>query len=116
MSYRGAASAQRSSARQFQRLCSVALYPSLPLHHSDVSKGRILLPRAAVEANLSFAIGKAHSLIARDHQQQTWEFTLQSWANGGSRGALQREGGVEGARLRVACKWHELGRLELITD
>lgn len=48
-----------------------------------MSKGRILLPRAAVEANLSFAIGKAHSLIARDHQQHTWQFTLQSWANGG---------------------------------
>ncbi len=61
--------------------------PTVP-NCSDVSKGRILLPRAAVEANLSFAIGKAHSLIARDHQQQTWEFTLQSWANGkGRKGA-----------------------------
>lgn len=57
-----------------------------------MSKGRILLPRAAVEANLSFAIGKAHSLIARDHQQQTWEFTLQSWANGeGREGADARD-------------------------
>ncbi|PSC72083.1 histone H3 Lys 36 methyltransferase ASH1 isoform A [Micractinium conductrix] len=60
------------------------------LTNSDVSKGRILLPRAAVEANLSFAIGKAHSLIARDHQQQTWEFTLQSWANGGRAGMESR--------------------------
>lgn len=52
------------------------------LTNSDVSKGRILLPRAAVEANLSFAIGRAHSLTARDHLSQSWEFTLQSWANG----------------------------------
>lgn len=52
------------------------------LTNSDVSKGRILLPRAAVEANLSFAIGRAHSLVAKDHEGQCWEFTLQSWANG----------------------------------
>ena len=52
------------------------------LTNSDVSKGRILLPRAAVEANLSFAIGRAHSLTAKDHLSQSWEFTLQSWANG----------------------------------
>jgi len=52
------------------------------LTNSDVSKGRILLPRAAVEANLSFAIGRAHSLMAKDHNNQAWEFTLQSWANG----------------------------------
>ena len=49
---------------------------------SDVTKGRILLPRAAVEANLSFAIGRAHSLLAQDHAGRAWEFTLQSWANG----------------------------------
>jgi len=52
------------------------------LTNSDVSKGRILLPRAAVEANLSFAVGRAHSLMAKDHEGNTWEFTLQSWANG----------------------------------
>lgn len=63
-----------------------------PCPRSDVSKGRILLPRAAVEANLSFAIGKAHSLIARDHQQQTWEFTLQSWANGKGAEAADAQG------------------------
>ena len=52
------------------------------LTNSDVTKGRILLPRAAVEANLSFAVGRAHSLTARDHHGDNWEFTLQSWANG----------------------------------
>lgn len=52
------------------------------LTNSDVSKGRILLPRAAVEANLSFAIGRACSLVAKDHLANSWEFTLQSWANG----------------------------------
>eukprot|EP00887_Chlorella_sp_A99_P007604 scaffold20.g7604.t1 len=52
------------------------------LTNSDVSKGRILLPRAAVEANLSFAIGRAHSVAAHDHTGREWEFTLQSWANG----------------------------------
>lgn len=52
------------------------------LTNSDVTKGRILLPRAAVEANLSFAVGRAHSLKARDHRGDYWEFTLQSWANG----------------------------------
>ena len=52
------------------------------LTNSDVSKGRVLLPRAAVEANLSFAVGRAHSLMAKDHDGNTWEFTLQSWANG----------------------------------
>lgn len=52
------------------------------LTNSDVSKGRILLPRAAVEANLSFAIGRACSLTAKDHLANSWEFTLQSWANG----------------------------------
>ena len=52
------------------------------LTNSDVTKGRILLPRAAVEANLSFAVGRAHSLVARDHEGNSWEFTLQSWANG----------------------------------
>ncbi|GAB4819069.1 hypothetical protein N2152v2_006115 [Parachlorella kessleri] len=52
------------------------------LTNSDVTKGRILLPRAAVEANLSFAIGRAHSLLAQDHAGRAWEFTLQSWANG----------------------------------
>jgi len=52
------------------------------LTNSDCSKGRILLPRAAVEANLSFAIGKAHVLAARDHNGEEWQFTLQSWANG----------------------------------
>jgi hypothetical protein len=51
------------------------------LTNSDV-KGRILLPRAAVEANLSFAIGRAHSLTARDHMANEFTFTLQSWANG----------------------------------
>ena len=52
------------------------------LTNSDCSKGRILLPRAAVEANLSFAIGRAHVLAARDHLGEDWRFTLQSWANG----------------------------------
>ena len=52
------------------------------LTNSDVTKGRVLLPRAAVEANLSFAVGRAHSLVAKDHEGNTWEFTLQSWANG----------------------------------
>ena len=52
------------------------------LTNSDVSKGRILLPRAAVEANLSFAIGKPCALMAKDHLANLWEFTLQSWANG----------------------------------
>lgn len=52
------------------------------LTNSDVTKGRILLPRAAVEANLSFAVGRAHSLVAKDHEGNSWEFTLQSWANG----------------------------------
>ena len=37
---------------------------------------------AAVEANLSFAVGRAHSLVAKDHEGASWEFTLQSWANG----------------------------------
>lgn len=52
------------------------------LTNSDVTKGRVLLPRAAVEANLSFAVGRAHSLVAKDHDGNAWEFTLQSWANG----------------------------------
>lgn len=52
------------------------------LTNSDVTKGRVLLPRAAVESNLSFAVGRAHSLVAKDHEGNTWEFTLQSWANG----------------------------------
>lgn len=52
------------------------------LTNSDVTKGRVLLPRAAVEANLSFAVGRAHSLVAKDHEGASWEFTLQSWANG----------------------------------
>jgi len=52
------------------------------LTNSDVTKGRVLLPRAAVEANLSFAVGRAHSLVAKDHEGNSWEFTLQSWANG----------------------------------
>lgn len=64
---------------------------ALPRHcrcRSDVTKGRILLPRAAVEANLSFAIGRAHSLAANDHNGRGWEFTLQSWANGAWEGPM----------------------------
>ena len=42
----------------------------------------MLLPRAAVEANLSFALGRPHALHAKDHFNTSFEFTLQSWANG----------------------------------
>ncbi|KAG7668510.1 hypothetical protein KSW81_005276 [Nannochloris sp. 'desiccata'] len=65
-------SAQRTSILVAKRLTT-----------TDISRGRIVLPRAAIEMNLSFAIEGAHTLVVRDSifSDKFWTFTLQSWAN-----------------------------------
>jgi len=46
---------------------------------SDVDRGIVILPRAAVEENLSFAInGTTHALVVRDSRYKSWTFPLQS--------------------------------------
>lgn len=91
-STKGKSDEKRSKGRSMMRGCGPTpasegmptrtILVAKRLTNSDVTKGRVLLPRAAVEANLSFAVGRAHSLVAKDHEGNAWEFTLQSWANG----------------------------------
>ncbi|KAL6780515.1 hypothetical protein ACKKBF_B12805 [Auxenochlorella protothecoides x Auxenochlorella symbiontica] len=78
----GGGARQRSPTPASTGLPARTILVAKKLTNSDVTKGRILLPRAAVEANLSFAVGRAHLLAAEDAGGRRWEFTLQSWANG----------------------------------
>ncbi|PSC70511.1 B3 domain-containing transcription factor LEC2 isoform B [Micractinium conductrix] len=53
------------------------------LTNSDASSGRIILPRVAVESNLSFVLGYRHyALAVRDSEGRRYEFMIKSWANG----------------------------------
>lgn len=78
------------------------------LTDSDVTYGRIILPRVAVEANLKFVLGfrcvmrrllalllfhyasvflntslpRSHNLPVEDVDGKPWEFVIKSWANG----------------------------------
>jgi len=58
------------------------------LNTTDLSYGRVVLPRAAVEENLSFAKeghpSHAHAIVVRDSlsSDKSWTFTIQSWVNG----------------------------------
>ncbi|KAL4447259.1 hypothetical protein ABPG77_007292 [Micractinium sp. CCAP 211/92] len=53
------------------------------LTNSDASSGRIILPRVAVESNLSFVLGYRHyALAVKDCNGRRYEFMIKSWANG----------------------------------
>ena len=53
------------------------------LTNSDASSGRIILPRVAVETNLSFVVAYRHyGMHVRDEWGETHEFVVKSWANG----------------------------------
>ena len=53
------------------------------LTNSDASSGRIILPRVAVETNLSFVTAYKHyGLHVRDVFGQEYDFVVKSWANG----------------------------------
>ena len=53
------------------------------LTNSDASSGRIILPRVAVETNLSFVVAYRHyGMHVRDAWGETHEFVVKSWANG----------------------------------
>lgn len=53
------------------------------LTNSDASSGRIILPRVAVETNLSFVVAYRHyGMHVRDEWGGTHEFVVKSWANG----------------------------------
>jgi hypothetical protein len=53
------------------------------LTNSDASSGRIILPRVAVEMNLSFVVAYRHyGLNVRDANGEMHEFVVKSWANG----------------------------------
>lgn len=53
------------------------------LTNSDASSGRIILPRVAVETNLSFVTAYKHyGLHVRDVYGQEYDFVVKSWANG----------------------------------
>eukprot|EP00891_Asterochloris_glomerata_P000981 jgi/Astpho2/981/Aster-x0038 len=52
------------------------------LTNSD-THGRIILPRVAVEANLSFLMGyRSYKLQLKDASGRMWDFVIKSWANG----------------------------------
>ncbi|EFN57994.1 hypothetical protein CHLNCDRAFT_142158 [Chlorella variabilis] len=56
---------------------------SKQLTNSDASSGRIILPRVAVESNLSFVLGYRHyALAVKDCYGRQYEFMIKSWANG----------------------------------
>jgi hypothetical protein len=53
------------------------------LTNSDASSGRIILPRVAVETNMSFVTAYKHyGLHVKDVFGQEYEFVVKSWANG----------------------------------
>lgn len=53
------------------------------LTNSDASSGRIILPRVAVETNLSFVVAYRHyGMHVRDEWGESHEFVVKSWANG----------------------------------
>lgn len=53
------------------------------LTNSDASSGRIILPRVAVETNMSFVTTYKHyGLHVRDVFGQEYDFVVKSWANG----------------------------------
>ncbi|KAI3428154.1 hypothetical protein D9Q98_006538 [Chlorella vulgaris] len=53
------------------------------LTNSDAASGRIILPRVAVESNLSFVLGYRHyALAVKDCAGRRYQFMIKSWANG----------------------------------
>ncbi|KAL4443641.1 hypothetical protein ABPG75_011378 [Micractinium tetrahymenae] len=76
----GAADAVDAAAPLLRRRCVLV---AKQLTNSDASSGRIILPRVAVESNLSFVLGYRHyALAVKDCNGRRYEFMIKSWANG----------------------------------
>ena len=77
------ATTKSSEQQQPEDLDSSVVLVAKRLTNSDASSGRIILPRVAVETNLSFVVAYRHyGMHVRDAWGETHEFVVKSWANG----------------------------------